>query len=45
MGYSLTLLNGKPVMNKDDVKGGDVLQTYIQDGVIESVVIDAENIG
>ena len=45
MGYSLTLLNGKPVMNKDDVKGGDVLQTYIQDGVIESVVVDAENIG
>ena len=45
MGYSLTLLNGKPVVKKDDVKGGDVLQTYIQDGVIESVVVDAENIG
>jgi exodeoxyribonuclease VII large subunit len=45
MGYSLTLLNGKPVMNKDDVKGGNMLQTYIQDGVIESIVVDAENIG
>jgi exodeoxyribonuclease VII large subunit len=45
MGYSLTLLNGKPVVKKDDVKGGDVLQTYIQDGVIESVVVDAVSSG
>ena len=38
MGYSLTILNGKPVMRKEDVKDGDVLKTYVQDGVVESVV-------
>ena len=38
MGYSLTMVNGKPVMRKEDVKGGDVLKTYVQDGVVESVV-------
>jgi exodeoxyribonuclease VII large subunit len=38
MGYSLTMLNGKPVMSKEDVKQGDVLKTYIQDGAVESVV-------
>ena len=39
MGYSLTLSNGKPVIKKEDVKEGDVLKTYLQDGVVESVVI------
>ena len=38
MGYSLTTLNGKPVMKKEDVKDGDVLKTYVQDGMVESVV-------
>ena len=38
MGYSLTVVNGKPVMRKEDVKEGDVLKTYVQDGVVESVV-------
>ena len=38
MGYSLTMINGKPVMRKEDVKEGDVLKTYLQDGVVESVV-------
>ena len=38
MGYSLTLSNGKPVIKKEDVKEGDVLKTYLQDGVVESVV-------
>ena len=38
MGYSLTMINGKPVMRKEDVKEGDVLKTYVQDGVVESVV-------
>lgn len=38
MGYSLTTLNGKPVIKMDDVKEGDVLKTYVADGVIESVV-------
>ena len=38
MGYSLTMVNGKPVMRKEDVKEGDVLKTYVQDGVVESVV-------
>ena len=38
MGYSLTMVNGKPMMKKEDVKEGDVLKTYLQDGVVESVV-------
>ena len=38
MGYSLTTLNGKPVMKMDDVQEGDVLKTYVADGVVESVV-------
>ena len=38
MGYSLTMVNGKPMMKKEDVKEGDVLKTYVQDGVVESVV-------
>ena len=38
MGYSLAMVNGKPVMRKEDVKEGDVLKTYVQDGVVESVV-------
>ena len=38
MGYSLTTLNGKPVMKMDDVKEGDMLKTYVADGVVESVV-------
>jgi exodeoxyribonuclease VII large subunit len=38
MGYSLTMVNGKPVMRKEDVKEGDVLKTYVQDGVVESIV-------
>jgi exodeoxyribonuclease VII large subunit len=40
MGYSLTILNGKPVINTKDIKKGDILTTYVQDGVIESVVKD-----
>jgi exodeoxyribonuclease VII large subunit len=42
MGYSLTLSNGKPVIKKEDVKEGDVLKTYLQDGVVESVVRNVE---
>ena len=38
MGYSLTMVNGKPVMRKEDVKEGDMLKTYVQDGVVESIV-------
>ena len=38
MGYSLTMVNGKPVMRKEDVKEGDILKTYVQDGVVESIV-------
>ena len=38
MGYSLTMVNGKPVMRKEDVKEGDVLKTYVQNGIVESVV-------
>ena len=43
MGYSLTLSNGKPVIKKEDVKEGDVLKTYLQDGVVESVVRNVES--
>jgi exodeoxyribonuclease VII large subunit len=43
MGYSLTISNGKPVIRKEDIKEGDVLKTYVQDGVIESVVKNIEN--
>jgi hypothetical protein len=32
------MINGKPVMKMEDVKDGDVLKTWVQDGVIESVV-------
>lgn len=38
MGYSLTTVNGKVVRNQKDIKEGDVLTTYLEDGVVESVV-------
>lgn len=38
MGYSLTTVNGKVVRNQEDIKEGDVLTTYLEDGVVESVV-------
>ena len=38
MGYSLTIVNGKVVRNQKDIKEGDVLTTYLEDGVVESVV-------
>ena len=38
MGYSLTTVNGKVVRNQADIKEGDVLTTYLEDGVVESVV-------
>lgn len=38
MGYSLTIVNGKVVRNQKDIKEGDVLKTYLEDGVVESVV-------
>ena len=44
MGYSLTILNGRPVLTMEDVKEGDILKTYVQDGVIASRV-DAVNSG
>jgi hypothetical protein len=31
------------VIKKEDVKEGDVLKTYLQDGVVESVVRNVEN--
>lgn len=37
-GYSLTTLNGQPVTKIEDIKKGDTLKTYLQNGVIESVV-------
>ena len=38
MGYSLTMVNDKPMMRTENVKEGDLLKTYVQDGVVESVV-------
>ena len=38
MGYSLTTVNGKVVRNQKDVKTGDVIETHLQEGVVESVV-------
>lgn len=38
MGYSLTTLNGKVVRNQEDIKSGDIIETHLQDGVVESVV-------
>lgn len=38
MGYSLTMVNGKMVCSQSEVNEGDVLETYLHDGVIQSVV-------
>lgn len=38
MGYSLTMANGKLVRSQDDVNEGDLLETHLHDGVIQSVV-------
>ena len=38
MGYSLTTANGKIVRSSKDVREGDVVETYLQDGMIQSVV-------
>lgn len=38
MGYSLTMAKGKIVRSSKDVHKGDVVETYLQDGMIQSVV-------
>lgn len=38
MGYSLTTVNGKVINNQEDVKEGDLLETHLQTGVIQSIV-------
>lgn len=38
MGYSLTTVNGKVINNHADVKAGDLLETHLQTGVIQSIV-------
>lgn len=38
MGYSLTMSRGKVVRSNKDVHEGDVVETYLQDGMIQSVV-------
>ena len=38
MGYSLTTVNGQVLRSKADVQTGDVVQTHVADGVVESVV-------
>lgn len=38
MGYSLTTVNGKVVRGAQDVVKGDVIETYLRDGVIQSEV-------
>ena len=37
-GYSITMLNDKPIINVADVKTGDVIHTIVVDGKIKSVV-------
>jgi len=38
-GFSLTLHKGKPISNTEDLKAGDVLQTLLYKGEIESEII------
>ena len=38
MGYSLTTVNGKLVRNQEDVKKGDIIETHLQNGKVESIV-------
>ena len=38
MGYSLTTVNGKVINNQEDVKAGDLLETHLQTGIIQSIV-------
>ena len=38
MGYSLTTINGKVVRNQKDVKTGDIIETHLQNGKVESIV-------
>ena len=38
MGYSLTTVNGKVIHNQENVKAGDLLETHLQTGVIQSIV-------
>lgn len=38
MGYSLTMSRGKVVRSNKDVHEGDVVETYLHDGMIQSVV-------
>ena len=38
MGYSLTTVNGKVVRGAQDVAKGDVMETHLRDGVIQSEV-------
>ena len=38
MGYSLTTVNGKLVRHQREVNQGDILETHLHDGVIQSVV-------
>ena len=44
-GYSITLLNGRPVKNFKDVKPGDVIHTDILKGQISSVVQSTQKTG
>ena len=37
-GFSITMHNGKPLTSATAVRAGDVLQTQLFDGVVESVV-------
>ena len=38
MGYSLTMVNGRVVTRVEDIQVGEVLETYLKDGIIRSVV-------
>ena len=41
-GYSITLLNGKAVKSKTELKPGEVLTTRLSDGIVVSTVSDIE---
>ena len=38
MGYSLAMVNGKVVTRVEDIQVGEVLETYLKDGIIRTVV-------
>lgn len=40
-GYSITTLNGKRVKSAKEVKNGDMIRTFVNDGAFESEVVNS----